>query len=261
MDNGHREAVDSVERRLAELAKRADSRGEAVFTRFLDPAQQSKAARIAREAGVAVEFWGGYDNAERRIGALFPRGYIDEGASATLDWPIACVRAAWAAAYGSPAHRDLLGASLAIVQDRARFGDVVMGGGYALLFCLSELADYVVMTLTSAGRAALKCSIEPDPSSAIPDQAEPRRELRDTIPSFRLDACVASAFRISRAQAQGIIHEGKVRLNHLPELKPDAQVDEGGVVSVRGLGRAVLKEKLGVNRKGRFCVLWLCTTR
>jgi RNA-binding protein YlmH len=168
------------------------------------------------------------------------------------------VRADWRAAYGSPAHRDVLGAAMAIVQDRSRFGDIVMCGGYALLFCLTELADHVVMALTSAGRSTLRCIICDDVNAAAHKRDE-LRERRDTIPSFRLDACVASAFDLSRADAQSLINEGKVRLNHLPAIKCDAQVGESGLVSVRGIGRAVLKEKRGMNRKGRFGVLWECT--
>ncbi|GHU71280.1 putative RNA-binding protein YlmH [Clostridia bacterium] len=256
MDSGefHSGSSDPVQRRLSELAQRAETRGEAVYSRFLDPAQQALAIQTAQKCGVAVEFWGGYDDAERRIGVFHPIG-MECGS----DWPIACVRITWAAAYGSPAHRDLLGSSLAVVQDRSRFGDIVVGGGFALMFCAEELADHVVISLTQAGRVTVHCAIEPDPASALPDQTEDRREVRDTIPSFRLDAGIASAFKLSRAQAQELIREGRVRRNHLPALDSDAQIKEGDMLSVRGLGHAELSETLGMNRKGRFGVKWICT--
>ncbi|MDR0396078.1 MAG: hypothetical protein LBH66_02105 [Oscillospiraceae bacterium] len=251
--------ADALERRLNELAARVSGRGGMAFTLFLDPAQQSAALRAANRHGMSVAFWGGYDGAERRVGAITPRGDDYRDGGAVLDWPVSCVRASWAEAYGSPSHRDLLGASLAVVQDRARFGDIVMNGGYALLFCLAEVAGYIADSLDSAGRVKLKCALEHDPQSSMPDQERDRREFRDTIPSFRLDACVASAFKLSRGQAQALIREGRVKLNHLPEPDADAKVGEGGLLSVRGLGRALLKERTGVNRKGRFSVVWIRT--
>ena len=58
------------EKRLGELALRAGHTGRVCFTRFLEPALERDAVAAAVRASVKAEFWGGYEDAERRVAAF-----------------------------------------------------------------------------------------------------------------------------------------------------------------------------------------------
>lgn len=238
-----------VERRLAELAERAGQREAVVFSRFLDPAEQVLVPRAAREAGVGYCLEGGQPQAERKMAAFFPEHGRD------LDWPFVCIQVRWDARFGTVRHPDLLGATLALCQDRSCFGDIQVSEGEAHLFVVAELAGYVSQSLTEAGRVRL----HNDVLAYWPAPPEQRtRERRDTVASLRLDALTASAFDLSRSQAQALIREGRVKVNHLPQLQTDALLAMGDLLSVRGYGRAQLTQVGGKNRKGRTAIVWSC---
>jgi RNA-binding protein YlmH len=120
------------------------------------------------------------------------------------------------------------------------------------LFTMPENAAYIQANLESAGRERLAFSLAED-GVRMP---EPRgREIRDTVASLRLDAVLGAAFSLSRAQAQEAVRAGKVRLNHVETLRTDASVDEGALLSLRGIGRAKLTQIGSNTRKGRVGIV------
>ena len=66
-------------KRYHELALRAMHTGRSQFTRFLDPAAERDVLSVANPLGVRVRFFGGYEDAERRIAAFYD-------AEAPEDW-------------------------------------------------------------------------------------------------------------------------------------------------------------------------------
>ncbi|NLG26193.1 MAG: RNA-binding protein [Clostridiales bacterium] len=227
--------------RLRELARRAEY-GPA-FSDFLDPAQARLAVRAAGECGAQILMEGGHPDAERRVACFF----ADEP---PVDWPIACIRMRWNVRYGSPRHRDLLGALLGLGISRGKVGDVALDDGAAYAFVAAELAPFAA-GLESAGRVALRVDRVAHAPALPPPEG---RVARDTLPSLRLDALVAAGFSLSRAEAQRLIASGAVKLNHAPQLRPDAPVDEGDLISARGQGRARLIEVEGLTKKERYGV-------
>ena len=233
-------------RRVRELALRALHRGDVVYTHFLDLAQAQTVHQVAREAGVSLTLNGGYDDAERRMAAFHTFDAPADG-----DWPITPVRITWRPQFGSPGHRDLLGALMGLGFERERIGDIVLDEGSAWLFAEPEMAEYIVHSLDSAGRVSVKCEI----SEGVPALPKPEgRHVRDTVPSMRLDALVAAGFSLSRAEAARVIGQGKVFLNQIQTLRTDAAVPENALISLRGAGRFRLEAIEGETRKGRWAV-------
>lgn len=76
--------------------------------------------------------------------------------------------------------------------------------------------------------------------------------MRITLASPRLDAFVSAGYDLSRSEAQRLINAGLVKLNHVPEMRTDAGVSEGALISVRGHGRMKVEEMLGQTRRGRL---------
>ena len=81
------------------------------------------------------------------------------------------------------------------------------------------------------------------------------KTIRDTVATPRLDALVACAFSTSRSKAADFISAGRVQLNHRECTKADKAVEEGDVLSCRGLGKAAVRELGGRSKKGRIMVV------
>ena len=235
-------------RRLRELALRSSYANLPCFTRFLEPSLEPEARAAAHEAGVGLAFWGGHEDAERRIAAF----YADEP-PAEADYPLAALELSWNPKYASPGHRDLLGAVMGLGLERDAVGDIAPGAadGTAWLFAYRDVEDYITGNLDSAGRAKLKVRrADESPRLKAPEGVA----LRVTVSSFRLDAVLAAGLKLSRSEAQRLIGSGLVKRNHLEELRGDAHLEEGDLLSVRGHGRMRVEGFEGLTRKGRQAV-------
>ena len=241
---------DALEKRLCELANRAGRTGEPCFTKFLEPAHNATVGQAAARAGVKTAFWGGYEDAERRVAAFYDGEAPEPG-----QWPIRALRLEWNAKFANPGHRDLLGAVMGLGIERETTGDIApgeyRGKPCAYLFALEDVAEYIAAGLESAGRAALRVSAADGEPALRPPEG---RAARLTVQQQRLDAVTAAACDLSRSEAQRLIAGGLVKLNHVPCLRPDARLSEGDLISVRGHGRVRVTEFSGQSRRGRQVV-------
>ncbi len=234
-------------KRLDELARRAAHSGRLAFTKFLEPSLERECAFAASEAGAKVAFFGGFDEAERRVAAFYA-----EDAPEEWEYPVVCLRLSWNAKYAAPGHRDMLGALMGLGINREETGDIVVGEGEAFLFALEEIADYIAANFESAGHAKLKIE-RAEGEIALP---EPEGvQIRETVASERLDGVLAAGYNLSRAEAQRLIRSGLVKLNHVVETRTDARLNEGDLISARGHGRLKVLEFPGLTRRGRCAVI------
>jgi len=239
-------ADELFEKRLRELALRSSRRGEAAFTHFMDLNQIQLAMAAAGRERVRLILEGGYPDAERRVGAFY-----DTEPPEDWQWPIQPVEISWRPQFGTPEHRDLLGALMALGFERERIGDIVLAEGKAYVFAEPDMADYIVRTLESAGRVSLKCRL----AEGVPDLPPPKGKVfRDTVASLRLDAVVAAGFSVSRSDAAEQITRGKVFVNQAQQLRGDAAVNEGDLISLRGEGRLRIESVDGETKKGRIAL-------
>lgn len=235
-------------KRFHELALRALHTGQPQFTRFLDPASERTAQSAAHEAGVKVRFFGGYEDAERRMA-----GFYDSEAPEDWLFPLETLALKWNAKFTSAQHRDLLGAVMGLGLERDATGDICLSTlpGCAYLFCTSDVASYISASLESAGRAHLTIAPTDSISIAPPEGTS----FRDTVQNLRLDAVLAAGYKLSRSEAQKLIAAGLVKLNHIPEERSDVRVNEGDLISARGHGRLKIESVQGETRKGRIGIL------
>ena len=230
------------EKRLRELALRAAHACAPTYTRFLEPPMEIACRAAANFAGCEVAFDGGYEGAERRVA-----GFYADGAEA-LSFPIRRLRVDWNARYGSPGHRDILGALMGLGVGRETLGDIALLREGALLFVHEDIADYVAANLESCGR--VKVRVSPCGEEVAPPEPEGTLLYR-TVPSQRLDAVLAAACDLSRQKAQEMIRAELVKVDHAVETRADARLEAGSLVSARGLGRFRVQEVAGLTRKGR----------
>ena len=238
-------------KRLEELAVRAARSGRSQFTKFLEPSMAAAVRACAGRAGVGAAFMGGYPDAERCVAAFY------EGEPPEMwEYPIETLRISWNAKYADPGHRDLLGALMGLGIERDMTGDIAPGqyrdGPCAYLFVMPEVTDYIIGNMESAGRASVKVQRAEEEPRIIPPEGD---RMRITVQNLRLDAVLAAGCRLSRAEAQKLISAGLVKLNHAVQLKSDARIAQGDLISARGYGRMKVEDVQGETRKGRLGVV------
>ncbi len=234
-----------TQKRYRELALRALHRDQAQFTRFVDPSEQDTVRAAANAAGVHAAFYGGYPDAERCVAAFYAQ-------TAPEEYPIDAVEVHWNPKFAAVAHRDLMGAVMAIGLERETLGDIAIGQkeGCGYVFCVPEMADYLIGTLESAGRASVRCERAKEVLIAPPEGSE----MRVTIQSLRLDSVIAAGWKLSRTEAQRLIAAGLVKLNHAQEIHADRKVEEKALISARGYGRIRIESIEGETRRGRMAI-------
>lgn len=239
--------------KVLDRAEQARNRNIPAATDFLSPAQQAQARDLLRLAGVSETAYaalGGYENAERRL-LLFLPDWL-EPSDAESQSPIRCLRAAFREEY-QLTHRDFLGSLMGMGIVREKVGDILVGPDSADLIVLDTVADFLLQSWDSAGRARLTVSaIEPDNLHIPQVQC---REARDTVSSLRLDAVVSTGFRMARGKAAALIESGRVQVNWRECVKPDKLLAPGDTVSARGFGKFVLSEVGGLTKKGRISIV------
>ena len=247
--------AQSAEDRLL-LAKLWDKISNAIrrsipgSTGFLSPREQEMARFLFGDyPGLAT--FGGYEGAERKILCWLPE-YLEADWLRSEDSPLICLRATFFEG-DHPSHRDFLGALMGAGISRECVGDILIGNGACDFFVTKEIAPYLLQNFCSAGRT--KCRLSPIALSEISVPELKVLEIRDTLASLRLDRAISAGFRISRTAAHQYISAGKASVNSLPCEKPDKAVEEGMVLSVRGLGKIKLYSVGGQTKKGRISVL------
>jgi len=235
-----------LKKRFEELYYRAKTRNTVEHTAFLDMNSQSLLVSLH----LPCTCFGGYDNAERVVAVFYDEEY---GNYLSFD-DIICIidaKVTNAKFISGVGHRDFLGAVLALGLEREVIGDIIVGKEHAYIVCLKSVADYIISSLSSAGRANLSCSaVTGIPNDLIPS---PTSETR-IVPSERADAMISTVFNLSRSEVQKLFAAGKVFINSRLTEKASTTLSENDIVSLRGYGRFRYAGIVKTTKKDRLAV-------
>ena len=223
-------------------------------TGFLNLHEQSSALPLMREAkDLLTFFYGGYEDAERRMLIIAPKELAETPEDALAMGDYIRVIEVDAVKGGRPlTHRDYLGSMLGLGIDRSVTGDILVGENGADILAKPEIADFLLQEYHMVGHTDVRLREKSLDELALPEKKF--QIVRDTLASLRLDNVLSSAFRISRNEAAKAIRTGLVFVDHAEMTKNDYRVDEGAVLILRGKGKARLREVGGESRKGRIWV-------
>lgn len=239
--------------RTMDRIEQAERRNIPAYTSFLSPHEGEAVSRLIAASGHPWHlFYGGFEGAERRVCAFLPEWMEDGEDAFGEDGPIVALRASWHQGE-TLTHRDLLGALMGMGVTREKVGDLLVAEGRCDILVLREVSAFLLQSMESAGRVKLR--LERVPLSGVEPPQVQVKLIRDTVAALRLDAVAASGFSISRSKAADLISAGRVNLNWQECQKGDRTVEEGDVISCRGLGKCVVKEVGGRSKKGRIGLL------
>lgn len=237
-------------RRAADLAERCCRTACVTATGFLTPAEAfCLAGRRFTGTDCTMLLRGGHADAERCV-AFFLPDWMDPDSFDESEYICALEITAH---FGTPGHRDYLGAALGLGIGREWLGDILIDGSSAWLFCLPSVRQHLLLNLDKAGRCGVRVR-----EVSLADVPAHKREMKETVfsvKSLRLDAVCAGMFNLSRTAAAEAVTQGLVTLNYSVCQKADAPIRNGDILSLRGKGKGEILDAGGTeSRKGRLFV-------
>lgn len=232
---------------MLELAQRAADGCYYTYSNFLTLAEQDVLQSLKLPMGVTLE--GGFDGAERRM-AIFGNeedfGYPPES-------PIVFIKAEPLAEKFAEdlSHRDILGSVLGLGLEREVTGDILQDGHTAYIACLDSIAVFIAENLLRIKHTDVRCTV----ISSAPDVAVKKpQETTVFAASERADAVCAAAFGLSRSESAELFARKLVFSNAKLIEHPDARLDNGAKISVRGYGKFIYLGVSKTTRRGRLCI-------
>jgi len=214
---------------------------------FLTPAESAIISRNMPSGDVKRLFYGGYDEAERKLFVAMPE-YADES---DLDEFITALEIT-GREIGNLSHRDFLGSLLGLGLKREKIGDILVYEDKTVVFVLSDIADYIVLNLQKIGRCGVKVQKKTLGETELPQRRS--ETFCVTVASMRFDCVIAAATRLSRTKVVELLASGRVALNWLECKNASATVKTGDVFSIRGMGKFCVGNEIRETKKGRLAV-------
>ncbi|MBS7527400.1 hypothetical protein KHM83_12015 [Fusibacter paucivorans] len=220
---------------------------ERAATPFITPEMRVVLEEIVKyERDVETVVHSGFKHFERCRLEWFP-DYLSASDSSEY---IQALRLTYQQKFNKLGHRDVLGALMGLGISRQKIGDIVVLEEHIDIVVDASMAVYISANLDKVGRAGIR--IAPIELDALREHTPVMRCVDDTVKSLRLDAVIASAYHLSRQEAQQLIKGGSVRVNYREMLQTSHLLLEGDLVSVRGKGRFMLESVEGETKKARI---------
>ena len=203
-------------------------------TKFLTNFEQIVLSQIVayNYSDFKVEFFGGFDDAERKKAKIISNEYYD------VDYDIVCLKAKFNNKFNKVEHRNILGAVHNLGINFNRFGDIIVLENEIYIFVDDEIADYIAMEFTKAGRV----NLDFQRVDLIEVKIEKKYEDFEIVSSsFRIDSIVAKITNKSRSKVKEFLEQDFIKLNHVILRNGEKTCTPDDIISIRKYGRYVVK--------------------
>ena len=204
-------------------------------TKFLTNFEQVVLSQIVayNYGDFKVEFFGGFDDAERKKAKIISNEYYD------VDYDIVCLKAKFNNKFNRVEHRNILGAVHNLGINFNRFGDIIVLENEVYIFVDEEIADYIAMEFTKAGRVNLDFQRVDLAEVGIEKKYE---DFEIVSSSFRIDSIVAKITNKSRSKVKEFLEQDFIKLNHVILRNGEKTCTPDDIISIRKYGRYVVKD-------------------
>ena len=203
-------------------------------TKFLTNFEQIVLSQVVayNYSDFKVEFFGGFDDAERKKAKIISNEYYD------VDYDIVCLKAKFNNKFNKVEHRNILGAVHNLGINFNRFGDIIVLENEVYIFVDDEIADYIAMEFTKAGRVNLDFQRVDLAEVGIEKKYE---DFEIVSSSFRIDSIVAKITNKSRSKVKEFLEQDFIKLNHVVLRNGEKTCTSEDIISIRKYGRFVVK--------------------
>ena len=231
-----------VSARMKDLRNQSERRYMHTESGFLNEEELAEASVHFPESAL-VRYDGGYPGARKKK-VIFLRDEEDDFSD------IVCIGAKADQRFRSVGHRDILGSIMSLQIDRHSFGDLWIAEDRIYIYTSHAMADFLCAHLLRIGKLSVSFEILPD----HPAQVFRTREFEAVVSSERIDSLVAVLAKVSRTEAQRMVRQERVQVNHRTLVDTAELCDNDSTISIRGTGRFTYRGVLRRTRKDRIVV-------
>ncbi len=236
--------------RCLDLAEKVLFEYDIKYTKFLNPYEIINLMAILRGIdGIAFHSDGGFEQAERKVVAIYPDYYTKEDIASE----VSLLKITGNFKYKEVSHRDYLGSILSLGIVRENIGDICVNKDGVYIFVLDSMKQYILYNLNKVSNVSVKIT---EASLMEFSYETPEMEaITVTVMSLRLDALISSVFNLSRDKSQALIKNENVKVDYEIITSNSKLLSGNNIVSVKGFGRFIYVEQLGETKKNRIRIL------
>lgn len=210
---------------------------------------------IIKELNILKEnnyfFFGGYEEAERKVLIAYPEKFNEEIVRNNLDNILKVIKIRLPNELnGKYNHSTYLGSLMKLGLERERFGDIICFSDEAYIIVLNDNAEYIKENLSHFIKFK-KAKIDIVNLNELKIKPKEFEEIKIVVSSNRLDNFVSELTKSSRSKAEEYILSERVLINGIIELKVSKKIKLKDKITIRGKGKYVIDEFLGNNKKER----------
>lgn len=229
-------------------------------THFLDGYEQKIAQNVLQQVKYKTAiFYGGYEEAERKILFLFPERLFALLKS-TLQEEKMIQKEMKAISIHLPndlkgkyQHRDYLSGLMKLGIKREKIGDILVRENGADILAQEDILDYLLANLPELTRFQ-KAEIFPKEISKLEIVAIKLEKMTIMVPQLRLDVVISELLHTSRTKANEVISQERVLVNYEVKTKNATILQTGDLLTVRGKGKFKIGEIINQTSKGKLRV-------
>ncbi len=211
---------------------------------------------ILKTCGGKYVFDGGSEDAERTLLLFIPEYYEDMSIDELRKdeaYPAEVIRFDLRYDKRIMSHRDYLGVLMSLGIERSMIGEFWINDSGCTALVMKSVSEHILNSVDKIGNVGVdvyRCGFD-----RIESVEKRVKQLRDSVPSLRLDSIVAASFGLSRGDAKDAVLKGLVSVNGAECLSPSSDLAEGTYISMRGKGKARLLDASGRTKKGNIAVI------
>lgn len=236
-------------KRMIELSRISFERNICTYSDFLNLNQLNLLDQMQKNKLYSpFELNGGYKLAQRQMITFIP-----DAVSCNMEYPISTLSIKMKSKKYSDilTHRDYLGSILGLGIDRSMVGDILIFDNYTLVFVHSKIADFICQHLDKVKHTMITCDYYYD----LLENFEPKYDIiQGSVSSIRLDSIMALVVKESRSKLIRHIELGKVFVNSKLITSNGYKLNNGDIISIRGLGKFQYSGTINTTKKGKLFV-------
>lgn|SRR5699024_2639806 len=214
------------------------------LTNFLNPRQLFIVQSVIGQYDtIQYQIFGGYEEAEQQRVLIYPPYYEPT----PDDFEITLFEINYPTKFAELSHGQIMGTVLGTGISRGNLGDILTDGERWQFFIDTAMKDFILMNLDHIGR--VNVHLEEESFENLVELVDKWETEEIIVSSLRIDVVLARALNLSRNRAKTLIKDQKVKINWVEVERPDIDVEEYDILSIRGFGRVKIGAQLGTTRK------------
>lgn len=241
--------------KLLDKVSLVDKTNKIQYTDFLSPIELQVLKDVLKISKINnYEIFGGLENAQRNMIIIYPEKMEDLFENDSFDYNSICACIRIINNKEQYDHKVYLGGLIKLGIKREKIGDIVVFDNGADIIVTRELRKFLLTNLSELTRFQ-KSKIEGIDLSEITIKEQEYKEMKIIVSSLRLDNIVSELARTSRSKSNEILKQERVFINYKNENKPTKMVNNGDIITIRGIGKFVIGNTDEQTRSGKTIIL------